>query len=80
MNNLLDLITEIEEDEKIFDMDKICTTFGYVPFFDYLKNYCKKFNKGFNAGITSFDWVTELTKEEVIELLKKEYKNFEVTE
>lgn len=74
MNKLLDLVSN---SEKHFDLEKVEKAFGYIPFYDDIVKYCKKFNiKMENCGGTHFDWYAEIQQEEVDKYLLLKYTSF----
>ena len=74
MNKLLDLTIHSRQ---YFDLDKIEKAFGYIPFYDSLLSYCKRFNiKMENYGVSHFDWYAEITQEEVDKFLLNKYTSY----
>ena len=75
MTKLFDLATEVQE-TGLFDLEAIMHDWGYDPFYDDLVRYCKSKDVAVNYGITRFDWIGSITKDEAIEFLKKKYSKY----
>ena len=74
MNKLLDLVIHSRQ---YFDLDKVEKAFGYIPFYDALLSYCKRFNiKMENYRTSHFDWYAEITQEEVDKFLLNKYTSY----
>lgn len=74
MINILETVKEIEQD---FDMSRVSSRYGYIPFYDFVLMYCQNHKiKIQNNGVSHFDWECELNKEDIRDLLMIKYKAY----